>query len=392
MILNEEDKFAYEELYPPIKYEYQALIPSTSGMAIFSLENNGVNITQKEEYINIPDYPRQNPSIRIVDDNFETIQHVNHSNEIMISSFNELIKKIISYHYIDDGCDIVDLDSLKKGLIDETILICFSDGILKELKDYKKMKKVMKLQFHQGDYTVPYNRCQAIIMIMYYFKYNQYVIYFMKSMHFIIGNCNGLLDAQDMLQFPKSMKVIDYDKASIIESNYPSLADMQRSSYRFRVLYTNTIFIKSSPKSFSMNRLTYYDFNEQYEDEYIDNDRIAYFYSMIYTLQLLIPDEESFNLGKSIGFIDSNKVDWYFWRENVISYKLPKNMLIHNQFDLLQQIKSDYFNFTKNLLTDYRRKSVQDPVTFVFNIMAIIFALTGVIQVFQQANIIPSLK
>ncbi|KAI8885830.1 hypothetical protein K501DRAFT_284107, partial [Backusella circina FSU 941] len=114
---------------------------------------------------------------------------------------------------------------------------------------------------------------------------------------------------------------------------------------------------------------------------------------MIYTFKLLIPDQENFKLAKQVGFIDSNVIDWTFWRHNVILKVSPteQEFLIESHYKMLLKLKHGYYNFVSNLGNDYYKKLVHEPVSLVFNIAAVVFAIAGVIQVLQQANIIPQL-
>ena len=172
---------------------------------------------------------------------------------------------------------------------------------------------------------------------------------------------------------------------------------MKNSSYVLKVLDNDDYFIVSNSKIFCMNKIGYYDFAERYIDVtgefYVDNYLIGYYHTMLYVFRLLIPDDENFKLAKNIGLIESEKIDWEYWKDNVLRNKLSSNKLLVKKHALmLLKIKNDYYNFTKNLLIDYRRKRVNDPVGLVFNIAAIIFAVAGVIQVLQAANIIPPKK
>jgi hypothetical protein len=166
---------------------------------------------------------------------------------------------------------------------------------------------------------------------------------------------------------------------------------MQSSYYKFVVLDTREDFISHGSKLLAMNKISYYDFAEQFDG--VKNEYKNYLQSMIFTFKLLIPDQENFKLAKQVGFIDSNVIDWTFWRHNVIlkAATTDQEFLVEHHYKVLLKLKRSYFNFFSNLGSDYYKKLVHEPVSLVFNIAAVIFAIAGVIQVLQQGNIIPSL-
>lgn len=125
---------------------------------------------------------------------------------------------------------------------------------------------------------------------------------------------------------------------------------MQLSGYKFTILKNNNSFIIAKSKYFFMNKITYHDFAEKYDSDLIKNEFELYFYSMIYIFKLIIPNEENFILAKSIGFIDSNKIDWIFWKNNVIKRSLPEEFMLKHCFVLLKKLKNTYYNFFQILL------------------------------------------
>lgn len=51
-------------------------------------------------------------------------------------------------------------------------------------------------------------------------------------------------------------------------------------------------------------------------------------------------------------------------------------------------LNSNFKNYFKSFYRDIKLKIIYDPITFYFGIIGLIFSLTGIIQVLQQANII----
>lgn len=449
--LSDQEKLALKDIYPASKYTkypdidadewrivrndyrdkikyYKSVIPVTDGTTVldFSGEDGAGMVMHSYEpaidnsFITM-NFPRILPSYKIKTraDKYEeeVIPHLYQKARkhnlrmkvIEISSLQDLTKNLLSddMYLVDEASSLIDTFRLKADLQAGKLYFNFyddEDPPAKQIRNFIYMTKIfLNPQATEGDPIVPYNRCLAIFMILYYMRHNFACFAFLKSMHIIMGNFNGLLQVEEMLSLllvpekERTEKIVSQETVKKnLEVKFPTLVDMKLAYYKFGVLDDGKYFCDIRSKSFFMNKITYYTFNESFEG--MEDTFIYYKHSMVYTFRLLIPDEENFKLAQSIGFIDSRRINWQFWRDNVIKYAFPtakalhgEDFLVERQYELLRKMKKKYYNFFNNVITDYSRKSVYEPVNLLFNIATIIFALAGVIQVLQAANLIPSL-
>jgi hypothetical protein len=328
---------------------------------------------------------------------------------VEIESLDDLEAKLIEcYKCMNSAASTteIDIDSLSKDLLCGKNFYKISEKIYSQICDFKYMNNLLLKPQKDVDSSlaVPYNKCLAIFMVFYYMRCNYLCTEFIKNMEMIMGNFHGLLDMRELmlkLHFPVAIdqeELIPRAKLRKLADGFPTLVDMKDSFYKFAVMESGhkITLCFSKSKSFYMNKITYTTFAEHFESMSVKKLlRYQQFrFSMIYTFKLIIPDLENFELAKSTGFIDSNRIDWQFWKENVIkcplfSHHRNEDFLVKRQYDTLLKMKSRYYNFILNLYTDYQRKFVHEPVSLVFNIAAIIFALAGVIGVLQNARVIP---
>ncbi|KAI8073549.1 hypothetical protein BDF21DRAFT_453797 [Thamnidium elegans] len=111
-----------------------------------------------------------------------------------------------------------------------------------------------------------------------------------------------------------------------LADGFLTLIDMRLFYYKFFVRETGhkITLCFSQSKTFYMNKITYSTFAEYFEDMTVKTFHRYYQFrlSMLYTFKLVVPDQENFELAKTIGFIDSNRIDWCFWKENIIADRL----------------------------------------------------------------------
>lgn len=220
-----------------------------------------------------------------------------------------------------------------------------------------------------NDPSVPYNKCLAIFMVFYYMRCNYLCTEFLKSMEMIMGNFHSLLDMRERilkLYFPISSaqeELTPNQYLAKLADGFLTLIDMRLFYYKFFVRETGhkITLCFSQSKTFYMNKITYSTFAEYFEDMTVKTFHRYYQFrlSMLYTFKLVVPDQENFELAKTIGFIDSNRIDWCFWKENIIKYSFfihqpETNFLVKRQYDTLIKMKSRYYIFFLNLFTDYR--------------------------------------
>lgn len=332
------------------------------------------------------------PGIKVVD-----IESLGHLEQLLM----------VTYQYEDcPTTNQVNIELLTKDLMSGKVFYKINSCIYSQISDFKYMNKLLlKPQQELGNVPlVPYNKCLAIFMVLYYMRCDYLCTEFIKNMEMIMGNFHGLLDMRELmlkLHFSVSVAQEDLVPQAMLHTlvdGFPTLVDMKLSFYKFGVMETGhkITLCFSKSKSFYMNKITYSTFAEYFENMTVNKLRRyqQFRLSMLYTFKLIIPDQENFELAKSIGFIDSNRIDWQFWKDNVIKcpyfiHHSGQAFLVKRQYDTLASMKSRYYNFFLNLYTDYRRTFVHEPVSLVFNIAAIIFAMTGVISVLQNALIIP---
>lgn len=326
-----------------------------------------------------------------------------------IESFQQLGEELLESYKCNTHINTteIDINLLTKDLRSGKTYYVISDRLYDEVSDFSCMRKLL-LQPQiddDGALSVPYNKCLAIFLVLYYMRCNYLCTEFIKNMELFLGNFHGLLDMREILlklHFPiKQEMLVPLSKLDKLADGFPTLADMKLSFYKFRVNddgHKMSLFFSKS-KSFYMNKITYSTFTEYYENMQAKKlSRYQQFrLSMIYTFKLIIPDQENFELAKSIGYIDSYRIDWQFWKDNVINCSLffrfrNQDFLVERQYETLTTMKNRYYNFFMNLYTDYQRNFVHEPVSLVFNIAAIVFALAGVIQVLQNAKIIPPMS
>lgn len=326
-----------------------------------------------------------------------------------IQSFEQLDEELLKNYRCDTRADTteINIDLLTKNLRSCKTYYVIGNQLYDEVSDFTRMSKLLlRPQIDDdGALSVPYNKCLAIFLVLYYMRCNYLCAEFIKNMELFLGNFHGLLDMREILlklHFPiKQEMLVPRSKLDKLADGFPTLADMKLSFYKFRVNddghKMSLCFSKS--KSFYMNKITYSTFTEYYENMQAKKlSRYQQFrLSMIYTFKLIIPDQENFELAKSIGYIDSYRIDWQFWKDNVINCSLffrfrNEDFLVERQYETLSTMKNRYYNFFMNLYTDYQRNFVHEPVSLVFNIAAIIFALAGVIQVLQNAKVIPPMS
>lgn len=303
----------------------------------------------------------------------------------------------------------INIENLSNDLTSGKTYYKISPNVYSQICDFKFMTEFLSRPQKESDSdaSVPYNKCLAIFMIFYYMRCNYLCTEFIKNMETIMGNFHGLLDMRELmlkLHFPVSItqeELTPNHYLAQLADGFPTLVDMKLSYYKFFVWETGhkITLCFSQSKSFYMNKITYSTFAEHFENMTVKKLQRYYQFrlSMLYTFKLLVPDQENFELAKTVGFIDSHRIDWYFWKENVIRYpffvRQPETeFLVKRQYETLLKMKSRYYNFFLNLFTDYRRSLVHDPVSLVFNIAAVVFAMTGVIGVLQNAGIIPSFR
>lgn len=329
---------------------------------------------------------------------------------IEIESLGQLEQLLMnSYQYEDcSTTNEINIEMLTKDLMSGKIFYKINSSVYSQICDFKYMNKLLlKPQQELGHIpSVPYNKCLAIFMVLYYMRCDYLCTEFVKNMEMIMGNFHGLLDMRELmlkLHFPISVAqedLVSQEMLHTLADGFPTLVDMKLSFYKFGVMETGhkITLCFSKSKSFYMNKITYSTFAEHFENMTVNKLRRyqQFRLSMLYTFKLIIPDQENFELAKSVGFIDSNRIDWQFWKDNVIKcpyfiHHSSQDFLVKRQYDTLTSMKKRYYNFFSNLYTDYHRTFVHEPVSLVFNIAAVIFAMTGVISVLQNAGIIPSL-
>jgi hypothetical protein len=325
-----------------------------------------------------------------------------------VNSFDQLEDELLKRYKCDMSSSTteVDIDKLTKDLSSGKTFYKINQQLYRQVSDFRYMNKFLSTpQIDDTDtLSVPYNKCLAVYMVMFYMQCNFLCNEFVKNMEMIIGNFHGLLDMREImlkLHFPLSIAQEDLVASSNyakLADGFPTLVDMKLSFYKFNVMENGhkISLCFSRSKSFYMNKITYSTFGEHFENMQAKKLRRyqQFRLSMIYTFKLIIPDQENFELAKSVGYIDSNRIDWQFWKDNVIRCPLfnrykNEDFLVKRQYELLSKMKSRYYNFIMNLYTDYQRNFVHEPVSLIFNIAAIIFALAGVFQVLQNARIIP---
>jgi hypothetical protein len=287
----------------------------------------------------------------------------------------------------------IDINKLKLHLAQGKVFFTIDDKkIDSELNDFFIMSRFLasteQSKFGTED-IAPYSKCRALFMVLHYMKRDTACMGLLNNMGLIMGSFNGMVSPEELLLSP-SDKFASVREVKRLDHSFPSLVDMQSSYYKFVVLDTREEFISHGSRLLAMNKISYYDFAEQFDG--VKNEYKNYLQSMIFTFKLLIPDQENFKLAKQVGFIDSNVIDWTFWRHNVIlkAATVDHEFLVEHHYKALLKLKHSYFNFFSNLGSDYYKKLVHEPVALVFNIAAVIFAIAGVIQVLQQANIIPA--
>lgn len=328
---------------------------------------------------------------------------------VEIDSLEELENMLVQCYKCTncvESTTYIDIDSLSKDLLYGKKFYKISKKVYSQICDFRYMNNLLLRPQKDVDSSlaVPYNKCLAMFMVFYYMRCNYLCTEFIKNMEMIMGNFHGLLDMRELmlkLHFPVAIdqeELVPRAKLRQLADGFPTLVDMKDSFYKFGVTESGhkITLCFSKSKSFYMNKITYTTFAEHFEDMTVKKLRRyqQFRFSMIYTFKLIIPDLENFELAKATGFIDSNRIDWQFWKENVIkcplfSHHRNEDFLVKRQYDTLLKMKKRYYNFFMNLYTDYHRKFVHEPVDLVFNIAAIIFALAGVLGILQNAKIIP---
>jgi hypothetical protein len=418
--LDEEEKKAYIDMYPNedineewdiVKHdyiqrskEYQSSIITIESISMYN-DGKMSTIPIKSDFIH-ENFPKLlsnviqegvKPSFSYITDYIKDAEIID-----VISLLG--LKTILFYKYGNDEDGIINMKALKDDLKMNKLLFRISNNIENEIENFEFMNELLgEIQGGEEYGWYPYNLGCAFFATFYYMRENVLALRIIKSMEMIIGSYNGLVRGEDVL---KSSKILSFKFNNLREKikfrnfehiniGFPCLLDMKSSSYSIKVLENDDEFIITKPRFFAMNKITYYDFNEKYRkhnpDYVIYTPFVGYYETMIFIFKLLIPDEENFILAKSIGFIDSRKINWQYWKEKVIKHKIENHRQMKMEHMLiLMKVKKNYYNFINNLINDYRKKTVNDPVGLVFNIAAIVFAVAGIIQVLQAANIIPT--
>lgn len=434
--LSEDEQTAYRDIYPlgggdrarwdVVKYDYlerkenydsvmskiEEVVPRRDGSKMVFLEP-----VINSDFIR-NNFPRLLPNIIQVEGGMEhrlmlsfIKSYMPNAEEISLNSLKDL--NVFLLRYADDDDELVNIQALMCDLRQAKLLFIIDSTVQVEVKDFEVMNALLSEVQGNEYFHAPYNRAEAFFIVFYYMRQNTIALIIIKNMELLIGNYNGLIRGEDLLKtkevfsfnvltittsislfsfkFTDFMDEIRFRNVAKLFDGFPTLVDMKASSYVLKVLENDDDFIVSRPRMFAMNKITYYDFAELYIGDNIENRYLAFYQTMIFVFRLLIPDEENFNLAKSIGLIESEKINWEYWKKKVIKKsKFSRNIIATRKHAMtLLKVKNDYYAFIRNLIADYRRKRVNDPVGLVFNIAAIIFAVAGVIQVLQAANIIP---